>query len=271
MEATAIFELEIGVALAGLSSSSSHMHIELGADVIDKGRPLIDRKGDYEALRLSWYAVAGSVYVATRDLSRARPLVEKVRDLGPKSSRVLTLVGSYYEADATMLNPDDWQTLGQRDRINRERLLRLVRAEGHYREALRYDEHYPRALIRLGRVLHLTNHLPEAKASLEKGVTEARLPADQYLAAMFMGALQLQQKDIAGARASYERALAIMPASQTVVVALGHLEVVSGRPDRAQLLARRFAETPPEPWWGYKDGLFDMAGLHALRARVVRQ
>ena len=244
MEAAAVFQLEIGVALAGLSSSSSRMHVELGADLIDRGRPLL-RDGDYEALRLSWYAVAGSVYVATKDLIRARPMVEKVRDLGPRSPRVLTLMGSYYEADATMLNPDDWQTLGQRDRINRERLLRLVRAEGHYREALRYDEHYPRALIRLGRVLHLTNHLPEAKASLEQGVTQARLPADQYLAAMFMGALQLQQKDIAGARASYERALAIMPASQTVVVALGHLEVVSGRPDRAQLLARRLRKNHP--------------------------
>src|SRR5690349_821225 len=39
MEAAAIFQLEIGVALAGLSSSSSHMHIGLGADLIDKGRP----------------------------------------------------------------------------------------------------------------------------------------------------------------------------------------------------------------------------------------
>ena len=111
MEATAIFQLEIGVALAGLSSSSSRMHIELGADVIDKGRPLVDLKGDYEALRLSWYAVAGSVYVATKDLNRARPMVEKVRDLGPTSPRVLTLMGSYYEADATMFNPDDSQTL----------------------------------------------------------------------------------------------------------------------------------------------------------------
>ena len=136
---------------------------------------------------------------------------------------------------------------------------------------MRYDEHYSRALTRLGRVLHLTNRLAEARTFLERGVAEAMLPADQYLAAMFMGALQLQQDDIAGARASYERALAITPASQTAVVALGHLEVMAGRPDRAQLLARRFAETPPEPWWGYKDGLFDMSGLHGLRARVVRR
>jgi tetratricopeptide (TPR) repeat protein len=180
-------------------------------------------------------------------------------------------MGSYHEADASMLNPEDFQTLSQRERIKRERMLRLVRAEGHYREALRYDEHYPRALTRLGRVLHLNNHSPEAKTFLERGVQEAKLPGDRYLAALFMGALQFELNEISAARASYERALTILPASQTAVIALGYLEVMSGRPDRAQLLARQFTQTPPEPWWGYKDGNFDMIGLESLRARVTRR
>jgi Tfp pilus assembly protein PilF len=150
-------------------------------------------------------------------------------------------------------------------------MLRLARAEGHYREALRYDEHYARALTRLGRVLHLSDHLPEAKTYLEQAVRDAKLPGDQYLASLFIGALQFEQNDLSAARESYERALAIIPASQTAMVALGHLEIMAGRPDRAQFLARRFTETPAEPWWGYKDGSFDMIGLEALRARVVRR
>ena len=272
IEATAVFELEIAVALAGLTSTGSGMHLEFGADLIDKRRSLsTDLHRDSDALQASWYAVAASAYVATRDLNRARPLVEKARDLAPQSPRALTLMGSYYEADASMLNADDFQTLSQRERIKRERMLRLVRAEGHYREALRYDDHYARALTRLGRVLHLNDHLPEAKTYLEQAVRAAKLPGDQYLASLFIGALQVDQKDLSAARASYERALVIMPASQTAMVALGHLEIMAGRPDRAQLLARRFTETPAEPWWGYKDGSFDMIGLEALRARVVRR
>ena len=270
MKAAAVFQLEIAVALAGLSSDTSHKHVDLGADLIDQGRPAFeDAKGQYEAFRLSWYAVAGSVYVATKDFIRARPIVEKTRDLEPQSPRTQTLMGSYYEADASLLNPDDWQTLSQRERLNRERLLRLTRAEEHYRNAVRIDQHYSRALTRLGRVRHLQNDLGEAEAFLGRGLKEARHPSDEYLASLFTGALQFQKNDLAGARTSYERALALMPASQTVVVALGHLEVMAGRPDRAQLLARRFTETPPEPWWGYMDGLFDMIGLQSLRDQVV--
>lgn len=270
MKAAAVFELEIGVALAGLASDTSHKHIDLGADLIDQGRPFFgDAKGQSEAFRLSWYAVAGSVYVATKDLIRARPIVEKTRDLAPQSARAQTLMGSYYEVDAGLLNPDDWQTLSQRERLNRERLLRLTRAEDHYRNAVRIDEHYSRALTRLGRVLHLKNNLIEAEAFLERGLKEARHPSDQYLASLFTGALQFQKNDLPGARTSYERALAIIPASQTAVVALGHLEVMAGRPDRAQLLARRFTETPPEPWWGYMDGTFDVIALQSLRDQVV--
>ena len=273
IEAAAVFELELAVAFAGLSSSATQMHVELGKDLIDSELPALAQalKSEFEAFRMSWYAVAGSVFVATKDLVRARPLIEKTRDLAPQSPRAQTLMGSYYEADAGLLNPEDFQTLIQRDLIKRERMRLLARAEDHYRAALRYDQHYARALTRLGRVLHLNDHLPEAKTYLEQATREAKLPGDQYLAALFMGALQIEQNDLSSARASYERALTIMPASQTVMVALGHLEIMSGRPDRAQLLARRFAETPAEPWWGYKDGSFDMIGLQTLRARVVRR
>ena len=87
---------------------------------------------------------------------------------------------------------------------------------------------------------------------------------------MFLGAFLQEQKDLAGARAQFERALKISPRSQNAIVALAYVEMLSGRPDKAQALARSFTGTPnsDEGWWAYKNGTLDAAGLQWLRARV---
>ena len=268
--AAAAFQLEIGVALAGVSSASAKRHLDLGGDLVEKVRTPPGPKTAANEFKSMWYGVAGSAYAATKDLLRARPLLDKALDLEPRSPRALTLFGIMHEVDAGFLNVEDWQTLIQLERMKFNRLNLLGLAEDRYREAIRYDPAYPRAHIRLGRVLHLMGRLADAAVSLERGTQEAKDPLDQYLAALFTGALCSEQKDFAAARRAYERALSLKPASQTVAVALGHLELMTGRPDRAQQLARRFADGPPEPWWGYKDGAFDLTGLQWLRSRVHR-
>jgi tetratricopeptide (TPR) repeat protein len=270
IEAAAIFQLDIGVALAGVSSASAKQHLDLGGDLVEKVRTAPGSTVSTNEFRSIWYGVAGSAYAATKDLQRARPLLSKALDIEPRSARALTLFGIMHEVDAGFVNVEDWQTLIQLERMKFTRLNLLGLAEDRYREAIRYDPAYARAHIRLGRVLHLMGRLADAAASLERGAQDAKDPLDQYFAALFVGALRYDQKDPAAARQAYEHALSLKPASQTVAVALGHLELMAGRPDRAQLLARRFAAAPPEPWWGYKDGAFDLTGLQWLRARVRR-
>ena len=80
----------------------------------------------------------------------------------------------------------------------------------------------------------LFKNLKAAALSLQKGSAAARDPSHRYLAAMFMGAFRRKQKDLAGARAEFERALEIAPQSQNAVVALAYVELMSGRPDRAK-------------------------------------
>ena len=133
------------------------------------------------------------------------------------------------------------------------------------------DPTYALAQIRLGRVEFLFKNMQAGRACRsQKGSAAAREPSHRYLAAMFMGALLQEQKDLAGARAEFERALEIAPQSQSAIVALAYVELMSGRPDHAQALARGYLGTPnsDEAWWAFKNGTLDHAGLKWLRQRV---
>ena len=87
-----------------------------------------------------------------------------------------------------------------------------------------------------------------------------------------MGALQQEGKDVAGARRSFEQAVTLVPNSQPAVVALAHIEVMAGRPDRAHALARGLAEAQAtgEPWWAFHNGGLDVGGLRWLRERAMQ-
>jgi tetratricopeptide (TPR) repeat protein len=270
MKAAAVLHLDIAVALVGLNSPIAKMHVELGDRLLNRLRDRLEDTAikDHDAFRAIFLAVAGSAFVAVKDFMVAMPYVREAQDLAPQSAHVITVSGIAHEMDASGYNPEDWQTLRQRELSQRERIIRLGRAERAYREALRLDEHYAIASIRLGRVLHLDGKLEAARQSLARGAADAREPFEEYIAALFMGGLLQDQNDLEGARRSYERALTLVPTSQPATVALAHVELMSGRPARAHELARRFTATPDDTWWAYKDGALDLPGLFWLRARV---
>jgi tetratricopeptide (TPR) repeat protein len=272
IKAAAVFQLEIGVALVGVSSAVAAGHIRYGSDLLDRWtatQPLLSNEP--KQFRSIWLGVAGSAFAAVKDLGRARPLLNKSLAALPRSARATTLLGTLKEFEASQYNPDDAPTVTIRERAHRERLTLLYQAEKDYREALRYDEHYALAYIRLGHVLHLAGKLPEARSMLERGVKIANEPLTQYLGALFMGALQQEEKDVAAARRSFEQAVTIVPNSQPAVVALAHIEVMAGRPDRAHALARGLAEAQAtgEPWWAFHNGGLDVGGLRWLRERAA--
>jgi tetratricopeptide (TPR) repeat protein len=277
IETAAIFELEIGVALVGMSSGVAAGHIRYGSDLLDRWtalQPALKPVAveDQKKFRSIWFGVAGSAFAAIKELGYARPLLNKAAGAMPRSARAKTLLGTLKEFEASQYNPDDAPTLPERERAHRERLALLHQAEQEYKEALRYDENFALAHIRLGHVCHLAGKLGEARATLERGLRIANEPLTKYLGALFMGALQQEEKDIAGARRSFEQAVAIVPNSQPAVVALAHIEVMAGRPDRAHALARGLAEAQAtgEPWWAFHNGGLDVGGLRWLRERALQ-
>jgi tetratricopeptide (TPR) repeat protein len=272
MRAATVLHLEIGVALVGLNLGSAKLHLDMGEDLLGKLRETYKSKEAMKAhdtFRAIWLAVAGSTYLAVKDIVHARLWLGEAHNLASDSAHVMTVYGILDEVDAQGYNPDDWQTLVQRERNQRERIIRLGRAERAYRAALAIDPHYSIASARLGRILQLNGKLKEARESLERATVDAKSAFQEYVAALYLGAVQQEQKDVESARRSFEHALSIVPGSQTAVVALAHLELMAGRPDRAQALARNFAaKSASDTWWAYKDGVLDLAGLSWLRQRV---
>jgi tetratricopeptide (TPR) repeat protein len=206
-----------------------------------------------------------------KDILRARPLLNRAVSIQPRSARALTLRGALKEREASLYDPEDAPTLRRRETARRERDIRLYQAQLDYEQALRYDDRYALAVIRLGRVQHLSGRSKEAVQTLERGQKMASDLTTQYLAALFIGALREEQQDVDGARRSFEAAVAIAPTSQPAVIALAHLELMGGRPDRANELARTLAKQSMDgqPWWVYHYGSLDVAGLQWLREKVV--
>jgi tetratricopeptide (TPR) repeat protein len=279
IEAAALFHLEIGVAIAGLSTSASVGYLELGTQLVDGLVPVNSdvrnglgpaRAEEFARIRSTWLGVAGSAFLSVNDVVRARWFLAKAAKIKPNSAPILTLQGTADEIDGAVSNPDDVESASMQRRVAQQRMRLLLSAKKLYQQALNADPTYPLAQIRLGRVEFLFKNMKAAAESLQKGSAAAREPSHRYVAAMFLGAFLQGQKDLAGARVQFERALEIAPMSQNAVVALAYVELISGRPDRAQALTRGYLGTPnsDDAWWGSKNGTLDYAGLKWLRLRI---
>jgi tetratricopeptide (TPR) repeat protein len=279
LEAAALLHLEIGVALAGISTNSTAGYFDLGSRLVDALIPINRdvrrnlsalRADEIATIRATWNGVAGSAFLSVNDVVRARMFFAKAAKITPNSAAILTLQGAADEIDGAVNNPDDVESLLMKRRVAQQRIRLLLSAEQLYRQALSADPTYALAQIRLGRVEFLFKNMKAAAVSLQKGSAAAHDASHRYLGAMFLGAFLQEQKDLAGARAEFERALEIAPQSQNAVVALAYVELVSGRPDRAQALTRGYLGTPnaDEGWWAFKNGTLDHAGLTWLRQRV---
>ena len=279
IEAAAALHLEIGVAIAGISTPSSAGYLDLGSQLVDSLVPAdpdvrrnlsVDRAAEIAKIRTTWLGVAGSAFLSVNDTVRARPFFAKALRISPKSPAILTLLGTADENDGAVQNPDDVESMTLMRRVAANRTRLLSGAEHLYRQALAADPGYALAQIRLGRVQFLLKNMKQAREWLEKGSAGAIDPVHRYLAAMFTGALLQEHEDFAGARAAFERALEVAPRSQNAIVGLAYVELIAGRPDRAQALARGFLGTPnsDDSWWAFKNGTLDQGGLHWLRRRV---
>jgi tetratricopeptide (TPR) repeat protein len=277
LEAAAAVHLEIGIAVVGLSNGAAQGYLEHGSKLITAVLPPADirrglsaeRLNDIAMLSATWHRVAATAFLSVNDGMRARLFADRAARMTPKSAAVLTVLGMIDEVEAGLSNPDDWDAIIQQNRAGRERARLLVRAEESFKAAMNADPDYALAPIRMGRVEFLRGDFRKAQTYLERGSALAREPRHQYLASMFTGALQQEQNNLADARTSFERALAIAPQSQNAVVALSYVEMMSGRAGRAQQIARGFTSAPlDEAWWAYKTGTLDIEGLQWLRQRV---
>ena len=275
MEAAAVLQLEFGVAVVHASVVSAEQHFNLGKRLVNtlhsrylsprlpKNMPL---PRDFADFYSDWFAVAGSAFLSINHTVRAYQWIAEATKVAPDSAALTTLWGVRAEIAIAARDPHVSFPRPSSAQARRE-LLEIVDV---YRKAIGYDATYAPAYLRLGRLLSVVGNLPEARATLERALAVAREPAHRDLAALMLGGVLQQQRDLAGARRSYERALEAVPVSQAVTAALGYLDVIEGRPDRAQARVEAFVAAPADDphWWGFKYGGIYHEGLDRLRKRV---
>jgi len=133
----------------------------------------------------------------------------------------------------------------------------LRKAEGLFRRAIAARPQFAEARLRLGRVLTLLGQATPAAAELRKAIDSTNDPLLLYYGHLFLGAAQEALSRFDEARAAYERAAALYPASQSPLLALS--ELARRRGDRgaalrAMDLVFALPAAEPErddPWWTY--------------------
>lgn len=269
----AVLQLEIATAIVGQAPVAASECLELGHRLVQRlhahgsSSPVDDL--DRVKFAANWYAAAASVLLYVNDPARATPFVTSGLAISPESPELRLLGGLLTEVRA--LSAGGVHVSGSQGfRLAGERTRLLLQTQAVYDRLVREYPAYVRARVRLGRVLWLLEDMKGAELHLVRAHADARDPAQQYLSAMFLGAIYEQRRDVASARIMYEQALAAEPKSQSAAVALGFLDVMAGRPDRAQARAESvFSRAPTsDEWWAYKNGGVDWDALNWLRQAV---
>ncbi|MDP2320962.1 MAG: hypothetical protein Q8O42_16665 [Acidobacteriota bacterium] len=269
--AAAVLQLEIGLGVVTRSPALASQHLELGHLIVRTLRATLRLLPDEAtAFAERWYVAAASTCLMVNDPACAAPFINRGLQAAPASLDLRLMAGILDDLEGLSLNPDDARGGVARGRLVAARLQAFLRAKDRYAKLVDAAPSFVRARVRLGRVLWMLGEVDAAQVELLRAQAEAREPVQQYLAAMFLGALYEQKGDVARARRWYESALAAAPASQAATVALGYLDVMAGRPDRAQALARALLTQPrfEDEWWSYKNGGVEREALAWLRQRV---
>ena len=132
----------------------------------------------------------------------------------------------------------------------------LAEAQERYERALALDPGLAEARLRLGRVRLLRGRPDEAIAELARVASDARQPAQRYLARLFEGSAREALGDLGGAAAAYRAATQDAPRAQTGLLALGSaLDRIGDATGAQEALARAGAAgSPHDPWWSYQAG-----------------
>jgi tetratricopeptide (TPR) repeat protein len=281
--AAALLHTEFILRGKATTQAAVSLHLTLAQALVDTLRPASAPKqnapkqnaprADIPAFQRHWYALAGSVYLASTDPRGARVFIDRGLHLFKNDARLHMLAGAADEMRSHIADGN----LHDRAAVHAWALAATRRthlyAEGSYRRALELDPALEEAHLRLGRVLSLRNELKGARAELEP-VARSSAPARiRYLAHLFLGAVAEYQSDLGVARREYSDALSIGPDCQTPYIALTFVEQAMGHDASARELMARYAalskEATPDPWWDYQNGGIDQESLIWLRQQVM--
>lgn len=172
----------------------------------------------------------------------------------PRDSRVLLAAGSRYELAWWMALENAQRDL-EREPVGVTKLLTTAR--DYLRRSLAADAGEGEARLRLAHVLLELNELSSVAPILSSHGWTPDGPAFEYLARLFEGDLHERKGDRAAAAAAYDRAIALVDAPQSALVAKAHLAHLDGRrTEAAQTVAPVLSGSVKgaDPWWPFIRG-----------------
>ena len=225
----------------------------------DRARPFVQR---WHALAVALYTMRNDLVAARQELNRGMAEDGNKRDLELAAGVLSEMAVRNAEHNLRGL----WNTVN-RDRLERQ----LKEAVAAYERALAIDPGFLEARLRLGWALLLNQSSQHARDQLEQVAARAARADVQYLAHLFLAAVDERDQRLDEAAREYEAAHAAAP-HQTSFVALIRIERARGRDDRAQRLATEFAalsaRSDEDPWWYYNSGITSGELLEGLRAEA---
>ena len=172
----------------------------------------------------------------------------------PSDSRVLLAAGSRYELAWWMALENAQRDL-EREPFGVTKLLTTAR--DYLRRSLAADSGEAEARLRLAHVLLELNELSSVAPILSSHDWTPDGPAFEYLARLFEGDLHERKGARAAAAAAYDRAIALVDAPQSALVAKAHLAHLDGRrTEAAQTVAPVLSGNVKgvDPWWPFVRG-----------------
>ncbi len=172
----------------------------------------------------------------------------------PSDGRVLLAAGSRYELAWSISLENAHRNL-EREPLGLTKLLGTAR--DYLRRSLAADSGEGEARLRLARVLLELNELSSVAPILSSHDWTPEGPAFEYLARLFEGDLHERKGDREAAAAAYDRAITLVDAPQSALVAKAHLAHLDGRrAEAAETVALVLSGNVKgaDPWWPFVRG-----------------
>jgi hypothetical protein len=215
-----------------------------------------------------WY-VATSAYMQSRSLlSDLRPHLMRARQRYPADPDVLFYSGAMNEVLAAPVVQEAiaGMSLPPGSRLEvRDARTHLQEARTFLRRALENRPDHVETRVRLGRVLGVLGAHAEAADQLQRALSSAANPLNQYYAALFLGGELSRLGRLEAARDAYERAAALYPRAQSPRLGLSSVARAAGNQAAAAgvlldaLEVSRQGAASQDPWWTYFGGARDEA------------
>jgi len=203
-----------------LSPQPNNPHWEYALRLINEISPSPSK----DPMAKQWYVATTAYMLSIRHLAYARKNIDSALKKYPSDSRILLYAGALHETWASPVS-QNIQLPPSREPAFESKEKELKQARELYLKAIEEDPDVAEAHLRLGRVLGLLGHPPQAIVELRHAAALSQDRQLSYYASLYLGYEFEMISRFKEARDQYERAAMLYPSAQSPLLALSHLSL----------------------------------------------